>query len=178
MHERGLVGCTTKEIAREAGVAEGLIYRHFADKYELCLEAMADVFSLPAVLVSPPDKPARDVLLKVVRAYFDMLVGALPMLSGIVGHPDLAELQRRRGEHKGGSMQWTRALTAYLQDKLGPSATPPEILARMLLGTTFHHAYLSLTLGPEALDVSWPVLSKALVDAVLAAAGVEAKVTA
>ncbi len=33
--ERGYAGATTKEIARCAGVSEGTIYRHFADKREL-----------------------------------------------------------------------------------------------------------------------------------------------
>lgn len=35
--EKGYDGATTAEIARQAGVAEGTIYRHFADKKELFL---------------------------------------------------------------------------------------------------------------------------------------------
>ena len=36
----GLARLTTREIAREAGVAEGLIYHHFKDKAELIHEVV------------------------------------------------------------------------------------------------------------------------------------------
>jgi AcrR family transcriptional regulator len=38
---RGFARATTKEIARAAGVAEGTIYRHFADKHELFFAAFS-----------------------------------------------------------------------------------------------------------------------------------------
>ena len=40
--ERGYAGATTKEIAKAAGVSEGTIYRHFADKRELFGAVFAD----------------------------------------------------------------------------------------------------------------------------------------
>ncbi len=36
--EKGINGATTKEIAREAGVAEGSIYRHFENKEDLAIQ--------------------------------------------------------------------------------------------------------------------------------------------
>ncbi len=33
--QRGFARATTREIARTAGLAEGTIYRHFVDKYDL-----------------------------------------------------------------------------------------------------------------------------------------------
>ena len=38
----GLVRATTREIAREAGVTEGVIYHHFKDKAELLLAVIRD----------------------------------------------------------------------------------------------------------------------------------------
>src|SRR3954462_14141646 len=43
MRERGVTNTTTKEIARAAGVAEGSIYNHFANKTELVAAAMLEV---------------------------------------------------------------------------------------------------------------------------------------
>ena len=43
MRERGVTNTTTKEIARVAGVAEGSIYNHFANKTELVAASMAEV---------------------------------------------------------------------------------------------------------------------------------------
>jgi hypothetical protein len=45
MRERGVAATTTKEIARVAGVAEGSIYNHFANKTELVAASMAQVAS-------------------------------------------------------------------------------------------------------------------------------------
>lgn len=43
MRERGVTNTTTKEITRAAGVAEGSIYNHFANKTELVGACMAEV---------------------------------------------------------------------------------------------------------------------------------------
>lgn len=43
MRERGVAHTTTKEIARVAGVAEGSIYNHFADKAELVAASMTEM---------------------------------------------------------------------------------------------------------------------------------------
>ena len=40
LQTHGLARLTTREIAREAGVTEGLIYHHFKDKAELILEVV------------------------------------------------------------------------------------------------------------------------------------------
>jgi AcrR family transcriptional regulator len=40
LQTHGLARLTTREIAREAGVAEGLIYHHFKDKVELIHEVV------------------------------------------------------------------------------------------------------------------------------------------
>ncbi|MCQ0018817.1 TetR/AcrR family transcriptional regulator [Actinomadura madurae] len=40
---RGIVAATTKEIARSAGVSEGSLYNHFANKTALFAAALAEV---------------------------------------------------------------------------------------------------------------------------------------
>lgn len=43
LRERGMANTTTKETARTAGVAEGGIHDHFADKTDLIAASMAEV---------------------------------------------------------------------------------------------------------------------------------------
>ena len=68
-HEHGYRGATTAEIARQAGVAEGTIYRYFKDKKELFLacvepvieEAVRRELALPAE-GSPRERMRRRVI--------------------------------------------------------------------------------------------------------------------
>lgn len=75
--ELGYAGATTKQIARAAGVSEGTIYRHFADKRDLFAAVFVDrnaanfeaVTRLPALAGT---KTVRDNLLFLVRAIEDV----------------------------------------------------------------------------------------------------------
>ena len=61
--ERGFAGATTREIAQRAGLSEGTMYRHFADKQELFHQV---VFSLVVDIVAElgrlPDKAGQATL--------------------------------------------------------------------------------------------------------------------
>src|SRR5947209_19131009 len=57
MARRGFPATTTREIAAEAGVAEGTIYRYFEDKLDLCLAVVGD--RLPDLLRRLPGQAGR-----------------------------------------------------------------------------------------------------------------------
>ncbi|MGK5558533.1 helix-turn-helix domain-containing protein, partial [Actinomadura kijaniata] len=53
--ERGTAGLTVRAIAREAGVSDGVLYNHFADKEELLALALhAHAHTVAAALGDPP----------------------------------------------------------------------------------------------------------------------------
>jgi AcrR family transcriptional regulator len=57
VRDRGLAGTTTKEIARQAGVSEGTLYNHFADKDDLCATMLCEHGTdLPGVLARLPER--------------------------------------------------------------------------------------------------------------------------
>src|SRR4029077_16828814 len=94
--ERGVAGCTTKEIAREAGVAEGTIYNQFHDKADLYLsvagELMPEFFR--GLDDEPGRKPPRAVLTKVATNTITTMSELIPILCGVIGEPEL-----RAGAH-------------------------------------------------------------------------------
>ncbi|MEX2392993.1 MAG: helix-turn-helix domain-containing protein, partial [Actinomycetota bacterium] len=97
MAERGVAGCTTKEIAREAGVAEGTIYNQFTDKADLYLSLASDL--IPELLRNPTDPGGREpraLLTKVATETVAAMNELIPLLSGIVGEPELLHGARAR----------------------------------------------------------------------------------
>lgn len=81
LQTHGLARLTTREIAREAKVAEGLIYHHFKDKAELIFEVVEtrvreskDIMqNLPLeVGKSTLIKNLEDVLLSIYHAHYEI----------------------------------------------------------------------------------------------------------
>ena len=59
--ERGFARATTREIAHRAGLSEGTMYRHFADKYELFHEVfLALVLEIGDELDRFPERAGRE----------------------------------------------------------------------------------------------------------------------
>ncbi len=75
--ERGLRAATVRSIAREAGVTEGALYRHYASKAALCLDVYTRIVTdmiRAKEAISSSDLPVRDKLAQWVRvsyAWFD-----------------------------------------------------------------------------------------------------------
>ena len=82
---RGFPAATTREIAAEAGVAEGTIYRYFEDKVDLCLAVVGD--RLPELLSRLPEQAGRrsprTVLVEFVNDALDAWADIIPFLSGV-----------------------------------------------------------------------------------------------
>ncbi|MBM7784246.1 TetR/AcrR family transcriptional regulator [Tenggerimyces flavus] len=135
---RGTAGLSVRTIAREAGVADGVLYNHFADKEELLAAALdAHVRTTQARLGTLPEPGSRTVEfnLRTHLAYGLTLHRAiLPAFTGLVGQP--AVLARFAELHD--QKAWRASLRDYLaaereRGRLAPEA-PIEAAVAMLVG--------------------------------------------
>lgn len=144
--ERGVVGATTKEIARAAGCSEALLYKHFADKQELFVAVLTS--RMPAVDLPEGDLDLADALTGLVVALMEFFARSFPMAVSIFGAPDLLGDHRDALRAKGFGpeglvLRVTRQLSAR-RDVGGIRADADvEAAARMLIGFAFHRAFLA-----------------------------------
>jgi TetR/AcrR family fatty acid metabolism transcriptional regulator len=83
---KGFRAATTKEIAAEAGVAEGTIYNYFSSKYDLLI-AMSQrlaMESLQQLDQLPPQEDVRAFVTAVVRDRFDLLAKNMDLIRALM----------------------------------------------------------------------------------------------
>ncbi|MBN2839995.1 MAG: TetR/AcrR family transcriptional regulator [Coriobacteriia bacterium] len=93
--ERGYARATTKEIAKAAGVSEGTIYRHFADKQQLFQAVFIDRDTAnSAAITQLPDlagtKTVRENLLFLIHAIEDVEANVAPLQAAMSSDAELA----------------------------------------------------------------------------------------
>ena len=161
LRTKGLAKATTREIAREAGLAEGTLYLHFADKLDL-VQAVHEKL-LPAFVEVVSHLPGRagtgtvegnltDLARSALRLYRDIL----PIGSSLFADRELLERYRARLADLGAGPQraW-EPVVAYLraEQALGRVATAvdPAAAALLLLGACEQLVFVELMTGPGAL---------------------------
>jgi AcrR family transcriptional regulator len=161
LRSKGLARATTKEIAREAGCAEGTLYLHFADKLDL-VRAVHEKL-LPAFVEVVRHLPERagtrtveenltDLAGWALRLYRDML----PLGSSLFADPELlGRFRDRLAERGGGPHRAWEPVVAYLraEQALGRVAADadPAAAALLLLGACEQLMFVELMTGPETL---------------------------
>lgn len=152
MRERGLARSTTREIAREVGLSEGALYKHFDSKEELFMCVLAE--RLPSFVALAKDLPGRagrgtveGTLGEVARMSLAFYAEGFPVIASVFAEPVLLarhvdELKKRGG----GPHRANEAVAAYLraEQELGRvrEDVDPEAAAAMLLGACFQRAFL------------------------------------
>jgi len=150
---------TVRDIAREAGVADGVLYNHFADKDELLAEALvAHVHGVMAALVDLPE-PGENTVEQNLRAFIErglaVLARVVPAFSRFFSQPAVMAHVRTHVDlaaHEG----LPARLGAYLagEQRLGRIAADaaPDAVATLVIG-----ACHELTLPRALLDPGAPL---------------------
>ena len=162
LRAKGLARATTREIAREAGYAEGTLYLHFADKLDL-VRAVHERL-LPGFIETVSHLPERAGTGTVEGNLTDLARGALglyrdmlPLGSSLFADPELLgrfrEMHIERGG--GGPHRAWEPVIAYLRaeqalGRVAPEADPAAATL-LLLGACQQLVFVELMTGPGVL---------------------------
>lgn len=173
---KGLSKATTREIARDAGCAEGTLYLHFDDRLALfsavldeCLPDVKESLHQLKDLVGK--RTVRLNLEMVVMAYLAFHQRIQAAICSIFAEPELLEkyrlklIERGKGPHisEGLLIDYIRA-----EQKIGRICrnAEPEALSSMLLGACFYRVMIARFMG-EPLQPEPQVFTRKLVDTML-----------
>ncbi|MEV0996681.1 TetR/AcrR family transcriptional regulator [Nonomuraea sp. NPDC050202] len=125
--ERGTTGLTVRAIAREAGVADGVLYNHFADKEELL--ALAVRAHIRAVgqgmgeLPRPGHGPVRENLRAHIAYGLAFHKAVLPAFAGLIGRPKVLDAFTASGVP---GEDWRDQLHGYLRAEVELGRLAPD----------------------------------------------------
>jgi AcrR family transcriptional regulator len=161
LRSKGLARATTREIAREAGCAEGTLYLHFADKLDLVRAVHEKLLPAFIEMVSqlPERAGTRTVeanLTELARGALGLYRDMLPLGSSLFADPELLRRFRARLADQGaGPHRAWEPVVAYLraEQALGrvTAGADPEAAALLLLGACQQLMFVELMTGPETL---------------------------
>lgn len=174
---KGLARVTTKEIARETGLSEGALYRHFDHKEEIFIELLLKY--LPSFIETlethPPGSGAvRDNLLALAQAtmsYYEQLVG---MGAAFFSDTELLTQFRDKISSMGvGPQTFILRVAGYIEQeqRLGRivATTSARTLASLLLGPCFQYVFNRGFLGRDPFERSEQDVAAEIVQGLLPA---------
>ncbi|WP_290053438.1 TetR/AcrR family transcriptional regulator [Amycolatopsis solani] len=167
---RGTADLTVREIARTAGVADGVLYNHFSDKEELVARALNRHVRTAETLLGELPVAGEGTLADNLHRHLEYGLGLhrmiVPVFSGLHGNPQILQRFTDIGERPG---YWRDRLLAYLREEQALGRIHPEsdvdatavllvgYCHETVLGTIFPHA--SRTNPPEPAAVIRTVLN-------------------
>jgi AcrR family transcriptional regulator len=162
---RGTAGLTVREIAREARVADGVLYNHFTDKEELlALAVHAHVRAVEAALGAPPGPAGSGTVEANLTGYVDrslaLHAAIVPAFAGLLGQPRVLARFATLPNPTAGGRGLQEELTQYLraEQRLGRLAGDANVdaAATMLIGACHELILPQLFSGSEHVQVQVP----------------------
>lgn len=156
--ERGSAGLTVRDIAREAGVADGALYNHFADKHELLARALEA--HVQAVMHATTDlpKPGTATVAANLRAFLKqgmtVLQRVTPAFAGFLDQREVIAGAGDRLTQGGRPIALPLLITEYLEAEreLGRIADDTSIraVATLLVGACHDFVLPRVFFNPDA----------------------------
>jgi AcrR family transcriptional regulator len=171
----GLTRLVTKDIAREAGCAEGTLFKHFKTKDDLCLAMVLEntpKFFDAIARMRPGMHPVEDNLQGIALQCIRLAEKLIPL--GVTLFADAALLQRHRESTRGaptGPKQAFELIAAYIgaEQQLGRvnRDVVPLTIAFLIFGPCFHWVFIRQGLGKSLLPIRDKEYAASLVAALM-----------
>ena len=153
LNERQIAAITTRDIARTAGVSDGVLYNYFADKHELVLTALVRRFDrlvsgFEADLPEPGSSTVQANLLRYAQALLDLHIQVLPMAAGLLNEPVLLHRLVAEIHRPPGPQRFQYLMREYLLGERRVGRLPAvdvDAATTLLIGATAVLAISSLT---------------------------------
>lgn len=157
---KGLSRVTTKEIARETGLSEGALYRHFEHKEDVFFAIIAR--HLPTLLGSfemhlPGTADVQTNLKTILLAATDYFGKLIPMSASFLADTELLAQYRKKmsqiaeGPIAGGPQKIEELLATYIDEEKQLGRIQAQIASReiaiLLLGACFQFTYFHQLIG-------------------------------
>jgi AcrR family transcriptional regulator len=157
----GLARVTTKELARETGLSEGALYRHFEHKQDVFLAVFEKHVRVLAQMLNDyvaghgaVEQNLREIALAILR-YYEQLI---PLSASFFADTDLLARFRALLEQLGGPDRLHYRVATYIEQeqRLGriTPALPALSIATSLLGPVFQYAFLRQLTGHDQFGLS------------------------
>jgi AcrR family transcriptional regulator len=162
MASRGTAGLTVRDIAREAQVADGVLYNHFADKEDLLAQALhAHVRTVERSLGELPVRAGAGRVEDNLRAYVEyglaLHAAILPAFGGLLAQPGVLARFAALPNPMAGGQGLRTYLAGYLREEqaLGrvASGADPEMAATMIIGACHEVILPNLLRGATATEI-------------------------
>lgn len=161
--EKGLENTTIKDIADEAGVAQGLLYHYFRSKDELFWAIIARDNPVPVmseILASAGDRPVREVLVQAGLRANEVLTERSELFRIVVR--EFTTRPEMREGFKAFQAIALGLLTRYLEARIAAGelrSHNPDVTARMLIGSVLAGYVLRIPAEPYVTEVVDTMLS-------------------
>ncbi|MEU5263445.1 TetR/AcrR family transcriptional regulator [Amycolatopsis sp. NPDC021455] len=148
----GTTGMTVREIARMAGVADGVLYNHFSDKEELIARALLEHVRTTEAELGELPVAGEGTLTGNLRRHLEFGLALhkviVPAFSGLVGQPRVLQRFAEISERSG---YWRDRLVAYLKEEraLGRLHPESEVDATAALLVGYCHATVMAAVFPH-----------------------------
>lgn len=157
MRERGIVRATTKEIAREAGCSEALLYKNFADKHELFVATLTERLPRLATAGASVEDDVVEQLVTATTRMVEFYQEGFPIAASLFGDRDVLIAWRQQSAARGGGPDAPRGgLERQLQaakerGRIGDHVDTAAV-ASLLTGAALHEAFLATFAGERVKD--------------------------
>lgn len=176
LQTKGLAHVTTKALAKETGLSEGALYRHFEHKEDVFLAVLGRTLPVLAAEMDqavPGQGTVRDNLTQIALAAMHSYAQLIPLASAFFSDNALLARFALVLQEAGGPEKMFERVAEYVdtEQRLGRvEATLPTLtIVSMLLGPCFQRVYLQQVAGKPLLDAESRAFVESIVDLLMRA---------